>query len=244
MRLLIAFDFDDTLVCMKNNKNVTAGSRQDRESLLTHCQKMHKSEEPIIIQATLKSGSIKTIQYPLARGMMKNFVFALNDNPHVIGRSVFVVVITNGSYMPVAIRRFFMEAYGASEDVAIGIRVVSRCCHHDRDLRYNINRATALETFCRFLNSSRHRPRLYENTATDLWSFITPQMVYLFDDLTHNLLGAKEKGFNAINSREPAFFNHLNLLVNIIRSERFLGGIHNTSYDQIKTLETDGWAVV
>lgn len=245
MRLVIAFDFDDTLVCSKTDEHIPQGSLWDREARLTECQQNEKGESPLTVLAMPMSGeSVETLQYPLAVGMMRNFVFALNDNYPMMGRSVFIVVITNGRYTPEAIRRFFMEAYGASQTVASSIRVVSRYSLADRGLQYESYRGRALERFRAFLNSSSNNTQHSASKAFDLWSFIRPEMVYLFDDSSDNLLEAKSMGFNAINARTPAFFNHLHLLVNIIRSNSFFEREMPAGYDEMKTLESDGWAVI
>ena len=245
MRLLIVFDFDDTLACMKSGKEVVAGSVNDREGLLTQCQKSHKGEQEIVVQGMRESKLIKTRQYPLALGMMRNFIFALNDNPHLIGRSVFVAVITNGLYLPSSIQDFFISAYNATPLVASGIRVVSRYSVFDRGLLHNMRRGNAIDSFRQLLSKEKKQQKeLNAEITVDLWSRIMPEMVYLFDDRLKNLQEAKKKGFTAINSREPAFVKNLVILANVIRSESFFRGIPNARYDEIKSLEADDWTVV
>ncbi len=242
MRLLIAFDFDDTLACMKSGKNVVAGSINDREGRLTKCQISHKGEKEILIQAMYKSKQINTLQYPLALGMMRNFILALNDNPSIMKHSVFVVVITNGCYLPASIERFFMQAYNASALVAKSIRIVSRHAIFDRGLTHNFVREVALTRFCELLN----KPDSRSSNAVDfdLWSRIRPEMVYLFDDMPENLEGAEKKGYIAINSRESAFLKKLVVLANIIRSESFFRGFCNAGYEDVKLLEEQGWTII
>ena len=245
MRLLIVFDFDDTLACMKSGKKVVAGSVNDREGLLTQCQKSHKGEQEIVVQGMHESKLIKTRQYPLALGMMRNFIFALNDNPHLIGRSVFVAVITNGLYLPSSIQNFFISAYSATPLVASGIRVVSRYSVSDRGLHHDMRRGNAIDSFRQLLGEEKKQQKeLNAEITVDLWSRIMPEMVYLFDDRLKNLQEAKKKGFTAINSREPAFVKNLVILANVIRSESFFRGIPNARYDEIKSLEADDWTVV
>ena len=249
MRLLIVFDFDDTLACKKSRKKVVAGSVNDREGLLTHCQKSHKGEQEIVVEAMYKSRLIKTHQYPLALGMMRNFIFALNDNPHLIGRSVFVAVITNGYYLISSIQNFFISAYSATPLVASGIRVVSKYSVFDRGLHHDIMRGNAIDSFRQLLGKKEEQQEeqqeeLNTEITVDLWSRIMPEMVYLFDDNPRNLQEAKEKGFTAINSREPAFVKNLVILANVIRAESFFRGIPNVGYDEIKSLEADDWTVI
>ncbi len=244
MRLVIAFNFSQTLACKKTDENAIPRGRNDYESCLTECQQNEKGVEPLLIPAlNSKKDPVKTFQYPLAVGVMRNLVFALNDNPQIVGRSVFIMVITKGRYTPDSIRRFFIEAYNASLPVAASIRVVTSIAHCDRGLRYNAIINNVLEGFCQFLNSSDNRQESY-NAVADLWSFIRPEMVYFFDDNPENREAASSAGFTAVNSREPEFFNHLIMLANIIRSESFFKGIPDISYDDAEALEADGWAVV
>ena len=150
--------------------------------------------------------------------------------------------------MTSSIRYFFLQAYNASPSVVSRIRIVSSISYsrEDRGLRYDVNIKNVLQGFCQFLNGEENR-REFCDTGPDHWSFIRPEMVYLFDASPENLEVARSGGFTAVNSGKPDFFNYLMILASAIRSEKYFKGISDMSYgglDGAAALEENDWAVV
>lgn len=229
MLLLLVFDFDDTLGV--SNYGEGSGTRADRIMQLSEQQKFQKSSVIFDLESKPRRSEGTEINqvYPLGVACMSDLMDALNDNPGVMGKSVFIYVLSKGKAIPESVKGFFEKAYRASPDVTQHINVVNPAFPGTTGFIYGSDKAQQILDFIAFFNSSRAPQNSLEATIT-LSQKLLPSQAYLFDDDPPNVTGAIEKGICGVDSRSSQFFVKIHEIAALIRNKA--------------SLEAGGWNLV